>query len=378
MTTYPLSMFPMRAQILSIETTVPDHWVNPESYTKATCDLMGLNRVQSQFVHRITTKSQIDRRYVTVKDFSAKEAEGDFFRKNEALPFPCTQKRNALYKQEAPKLAAQACNATLKAWGGKREAITHVISVSCTGMVAPGIEFSLIGLLGLSSTVARLGINFMGCFGAFKGLAIAQALAMENPKHRILVVCTELCSLHFQGDFKPDTLIANALFADGAAAAIVGCRPQAGESPLFELHEQASEALEATAELMSWEVGNFGYQMRLSAEVPHYLETHIGRFVNRLIGSKHSYDQMTWAVHPGGAAILDSIGKVFSLQRHQMKASWTILRNYGNMSSPTFLFVLKELLRHHSVTPWVIGLGFGPGLSIEGRLLKRMDSYVAK
>jgi predicted naringenin-chalcone synthase len=368
----------MNAAILALETAVPNASTTQENYKKAVCDLMQLDHSHSKFLHRITTNSQINQRYSTVKDFSLQETAENFYSKNGNFSNPCTQKRNDLYKVEAPKLAAKACEAALKTWGRTPEAITHLISVSCTGMIAPGIEFLLISKLGLSSTIERLGINFMGCFGAFKGLAIAKALALENPKHRILLVCTELCSLHFQGDLRADTLIANALFADGAAAVIVGCHSQSEETPLFELHHQASEALESTEELMSWEAGNFGYQMRLSAEIPHHLEKHISSFIDRLTHSKFTYDQLIWAVHPGGAAILESIAKACDLERQQMEASWKILNHYGNMSSPTFLFVLKEVLKKESPLAWVIGLGFGPGLSIEGCLMKRVNSHVAK
>lgn len=368
----------MSATILSLETAIPVTSITQNCYVSAVTKLLKLDSFHTTFLRKITSNSKIGKRHVTLKDFSTQHSNDKFYKKNINSQFPCTQKRNDIYKTEAPKLAEQACRASINSWGKSPSDITHIISVSCTGMMAPGIEYLLISKLGLSSRVERLGINFMGCFGAFKGLTIAKALALENPKHRILLVCTELCSLHFQDDLKIDTLIANALFADGAAAVIIGSDPQSEEIPLFELHQQASEALPSTEHLMSWEASNFGYQMRLSPEVSHYLEKNIGAFIEILTHSKFGFNELAWAVHPGGAAILESIAKACGLEHKHMEASWNVLKEYGNMSSPTFLFVLKEILKNKSQLAWVIGLGFGPGLSIEGLLMKRINFDVAK
>jgi len=226
--------------------------------------------------------------------------------------------------------------------------------------------------------VDRLGINFMGCFGAFKGLSIAKALAQQSAQNRVLVVCTELCSLHFQQDLNVDTMVANSIFADGAAAAIVGVKLRQGEKELFKIEHHASTTLNGTKDLMTWEASDHGFQMRLSASVPAHLENHISPFIQRLIGPKLSFDQCSWAVHPGGKAILNAIIRACHLEEEQLSASWKVLNDYGNMSSPTFLFVLKEVLKIASPKKRVIGLGFGPGLSIEGLLLKQADNYVAE
>lgn len=319
-------------------------------------------------MNKIASGTAIEKRHTVLSDF----LEGSYCGSRDGAPFPTTSKRNDLYKEMAPKLAQTVCEKALNMWGGDRSAITHVISVSCTGMIAPGIEYLLIGSLGLSSRVQRLGINFMGCFGAFKGLAIAKSIALENPSHRVLVVCTELCSLHFQQDFKMDTLVANSIFADGAAGVVVGTDPQKREKPLFALQEQASHAVHETLDLMTWEVCDSGYEMRLSASVPAQLERHIVPFARDLLGPGLPFEKCTWAIHPGGKAIIEGISRACSLQSTQTAASWKVLKEQGNMSSPTFLFVLKEILESAKLNDWVIGLGFGPGLSIEGMLLKHV------
>lgn len=367
----------MHATILGLATEVPPHVLSQENFGPTMGRRLGFNEAQMRLLKRITSGSAITKRHTTVPDFLEEGFRGSFFGMDEKSSTPKTSVRNDFYKKEAPNLAESVCRAALQRWGGDPKAITHVISVSCTGMVAPGIEFLMMERLGLSLTVERLGINFMGCFGAFKGLAIAKALGLESPQHRILVVCTELCSLHFQEDHQVDTMVANALFADGAAAIVVGTVPRAGESPLFEIHRQGSAALANTLNLMTWEAGDHGYKMRLSAAVPEQLEAHITPFVQRILGSDISFQECIWAIHPGGKAILDAITNACSLDEKQVEASWKVLKTYGNMSSPTFLFVLDEVLKTSSEKKWIVGLGFGPGLSIEGIFLKRMGSHVA-
>lgn len=366
----------MRATILALETTTPETALSQEHFSAAIARFLDFSPSHEKLLKRITTGSQIQKRHTAVPDFYENGLQSLSSEKSGGAP--TTSDRNLRYKEVAPKLAESVCDKALKNWGGDRAAITHVISVSCTGMVAPGIEFLLVKRLGLSPNVDRLAINFMGCYGAFKGLSTAKALALENPKNRVLMVCTELCSLHFQADLKTDTLVSNSLFADGAAAVVVGARPEKRETPLLELHRQRSAALCDTLEEMSWEAGDYGYQMRLSASVPSHLESHAFPFVRHLIGPDLGFDACAWAIHPGGKSILDSITKACGLEKKQLSASWKVLNDYGNMSSPTFLFVLKEILSALSSKEWVVGLGFGPGLAFEGLLLKRVDKNVAR
>jgi len=361
----------MTATILALETEVPKTFLTQDDFAQAVTKNLALTKHQAHLLERITKNSKISQRHTVVEDFHENGLRGAPF--NFCENIPRTALRNDIFKKYAPQLAISTCEKALNAWGGDRKSITHVISVSCTGMIAPGIEFLLIPALGLSEYVERLGINFMGCFGAFKGLAIAKALAMENPRHRILLVCTELCSLHFQADTEVDTLVSNALFADGAAAVIIGNEAQSKEKPLFEIYRQGSQALKHTQDLMTWEASDYGYRMRLSALVPLQIETHVAPFVSHLIGNEYSFNSFTWAVHPGGKSIVESIASACKLNPEQLKASWKVLKEYGNMSSPTFLFVLKEILNNVKCKKNVIGLGFGPGLSMEGILLKHSD-----
>jgi predicted naringenin-chalcone synthase len=362
----------MTANIFALETEVPKTSLAQEDFAEAATKHLKLSVPQARLLERIAKNCRISHRHTILEDFHENGLKGNPF--NFCENTPQTALRNEIFKKYAPQLAISVCEKALHQWNGDRQSLTHVISVSCTGMIAPGIEFLLIDALGLSRHVERLGINFMGCFGAFKGLAIAKALALENPNHRILLVCTELCSLHFQTDTQMDTLVSNSLFADGAAAVILGAQANSNEKPLFEIYRQGSMALQETLDLMTWEAGDYGYSMRLSALVPSLIEAHVAPFVSRLIGSEQSFQSFTWAVHPGGKSIVESIARACELQPEQLKASWKVLKEYGNMSSPTFLFVLKEILRGVKSHKSIIGLGFGPGLSMEGILLKPMDT----
>ena len=281
--------------------------------------------------------------------------------------------RNEVYIKEAPRMAHASADKALNLWKGNRQNITHLISVSCTGVIAPGIEFHLLNSLGLSRSTDRLAINFMGCFGAFKALSVAKSIAREDPNNRVLLVCTELCSLHLNFDGKLETIISNAIFSDGSAAAIVGCEPRPEEKPLMEVVSHSSFALADSLPLMTWEACDEGLVMGLSRDVPQVIGKHVPSFAKALLGKDIKFEDCSWPLHPGGKAILESVEKACQLDRSQSSSSWEIWKNYGNMSSATFLFVLEDLLKKPPSHTWNIGLGFGPGLSMEGVLLRRIS-----
>jgi predicted naringenin-chalcone synthase len=360
----------MNGHILGIATAVPKYTSTQENALKKNCELFSFDEKEREQVQKLYENSGIRSRYSVCEDFVKKPTESTFLGANYPQVVPGMSARNAIYKQEAPLLAHQAAEKAIKAWGGDPTTITHIISVSCTGVVIPGIEFSLLTSLNLKRTIYRLGINFMGCFGAFKGLEVANAFAKMNSQNRVLVVCTELCSLHIQADDSHDSLLANSIFADGAAAIIVGANPTKNESPLWEIVKHHSIGLEDSTELMRWEASDHGYVMKLSNFVPVALSRHLGSFTKELLGNI-TIAECDWPVHPGGKAILSTIEKKLGLNPSQTKASWNTLENYGNMSSATFPFVLENLLTQPQRQPWAVGLGFGPGLSIEGVLLKK-------
>lgn len=356
----------MQAEILSIGTALPFYEYSQEMVGSEMPVRLGLSEIQGAKLKKIYQQSAIYKRHSVMEDLFGSNCE-HFFSQEKT---PGMRERNELYKEKALPLAIQAVRNTFKRWKGDPKSITHVISVSCTGVFAPGIEFSIIKEFGLQSTVDRLGINFMGCFGAFRGLAIASALALENPKNCVLVVCAELCSLHFQPTNDWDSLIGSALFADGAAAAIVGVK---GENPCFTIENKGSIALTDSFEEMQWEAGDTGFLMKLTLRVPMHLRAKIGEFVANILQNKAQIDRCDFPLHPGGKAILEQIEEELGLSKTQTEASWKVLSQCGNMSSATFLFVLEELLKKPRELrhPFAVGVGFGPGLSMEGILLRQ-------
>lgn len=361
----------MHPAILSIGTAVPPHIILQEEVPEILIRILKLNDEQTQRIRSIYRDTAIHKRHSIIPDFGKEPNEQDFLGPNYPDLVPGMTKRNEIYLQEAHQLAYKAAKKAIENWGGDPASITHVISVSCTGMMAPGIEFDLIRLLKLKNSINRLGINFMGCFGAFKGLDVARAYAKEDRCNRILVVCTELCSLHFQAKMDSETLVGNSLFADGSAAVVVGTHPQSHETPLREMIQARSLGLDNSLDKMSWKASDQGFLMRLSPTVPVWIGRSIQTFIETLLPSELANGDCDWAIHPGGKSIIQAIEKALQLEQHQTLAAWNILANYGNMSSATFLFVLEQLFQQTHQKPWAVGLAFGPGLSMEGLLLRK-------
>lgn len=357
--------------ILGLSTEVPHPVFIQQDVPQKIAEVFSLDPDHTDKIKKIYENSAIRKRHTIFSDFlDADKSKWNFWGKDYPKTIPGMSQRNDAYKLHAPILATHAAQKAIDDWGGDVKDITHVISISCTGMFAPGIEFELMQSLKLNPSVLRLGINFMGCFGAFKGFQVANAFAKENPKNRVLVVCTELCSLHFQHDLDLETTTANALFADGAAAVIVGDNPKVSEKILWSIEKTHSVGLENSKDKMSWEASDRGFLMALSHQVPVLIGRHIKPFIDNLL-HEISYSICDWAIHPGGKSILQAIEKAIKLEKDQTAASWEVLREYGNMSSSTFLFVLKRLQELKTEKEWTLGLGFGPGLSVEGILLKK-------
>lgn len=362
----------MTPHILSISTLNPPFGCSQSEIANKMIEILSLEKDKEAELRKIYSNSAIGYRYTVSEDFFKEREHWSFWGKDYPEISPDMRQRNDQYKKDAPSLAHEAALQAIEAWGGEKDQITHIISVSCTGVLAPGLEFQLIESLNLNPSVHRIGINFMGCFGAFKGLQVASAFAREDSSHRVLLVCTELCSLHLQNGLGNNALIANSLFSDGSAAAIVGCEARSYESPAFSIIEQKSMALENSQDKMTWEAGNHGFLMHLSPFVPALIKRNVHRIIDPLLKGHTDIPSCNWAVHPGGKSILQAVEKALDLTSNQIEASWKTLWNYGNMSSSTFLFVLKEIMQQPTEKAWTAGVGFGPGLCMEGILLKNV------
>jgi predicted naringenin-chalcone synthase len=283
-----------------------------------------------------------------------------------------TAERMAIYEREAPSLAIMAAERALLhlAKGGATSlttaacSITHLIVVSCTGFFAPGVDLAIARHLNLRPTLERTTIGFMGCAAAFNGLRTAAHIVRGRPSARVLVVCVELCSLHVQPSAEREHLIAGSLFADGAAACVVGM--VAGHAgPVYLLEDFYSQVKPDAESAMVWQIGNHGFALRLSPQVPKHLAEIAPAALQQLCPPR---DVQFWAIHPGGPAIVDRLAEVFDLSPEQVAVSRLILRRYGNLSSATILFVLAELgnqLQQRNQTQLGVAMAFGPGLVIE-------------
>lgn len=273
------------------------------------------------------------------------------------------------YADEVVPLAAEAARAALADARLSASAITHLATVSCTGFVAPGIDLGLIDQLELSRETRRCHIGFMGCHGALNGLETAAALAAKDPHATILMCAAELCTLHFQYQWSADNVLANSLFADGAAAIIAA----AGSnilSDIWRVTAHGSFVIPGTANAMTWRIGNHGFTMTLSSQTPRLIAEHLPAWLPAWL-SRHGlsvHDVPSWIVHPGGPRILDAVEDSLGLPADALVISREVLSRFGNMSSPTVLFILEVLRKSRAARPCVM-LAFGPGLSIEAALL---------
>lgn len=321
--------------------------------------LDGQERRKLDFLYR---KSGIDFRHSVLDDFQKEEVNDfSFFPKNKELnPFPSTSARMNVFEAEAAGLAERAVRNALEQAELKASSLTHLILVSCTGMVAPGLELDLMRRLGIPSSVERYCIHFMGCYAAFTGLRLADQLVKANPQARVLVVSVELCTLHFQKEYTEDNLLANSLFGDGAAAALV---MQSKKGLLIKNY--LSEVLWEGEKDMAWKIGDFGFEMRLSQYIPSLLNQGIRR-LRDLFEDKFNFSKVRHvAIHPGGKQILIQVQQAFGLSPEVNQHAFEVLRTCGNMSSASILFVLDRMMQDSSIQGDILALGFGPGLTLE-------------
>lgn len=283
---------------------------------------------------------------------------------------PTTRERMARYAREAGPLAIAAAKTGLRDAGVAPQAITHLVTCSCTGFANPGVDLELMSVLGLAATVARTHVGFMGCHGAFNALRVADAFAGAEPAAVVLVVCVELCSLHFQYGTRGDHVVANSIFADGAAA-IVASSDASGGRACFQLVRQHSAVLPESTDQMGWLIGDHGFEMTLSPRVPDEIAHYLPVAIDGILGAAGLArgDVTSWAVHPGGPRILAAVGETLGLSAEELRHSHGVLADHGNMSSATILFILSRLAQEPCHGPCV-AMAFGPGLTAEIALLR--------
>ncbi|MEM8825968.1 MAG: type III polyketide synthase [Pseudomonadota bacterium] len=345
------------AHINAIGTANPPHDIHG-----AYVDLIAarLDDRHEKLFRRMAKRAGISHRYSV---FTPGEANGDaadaegFFRHGD---YPGTAARMARYEKEAPALAL----ASIAELAPDPNEITHLIVCSCTGFTAPGLDQQIVTALGLAPHVERTVVGFMGCYAAVNSLRLAHHIVRSDAAARVLVCNVELCSLHFQDTSDLEKTLSSMLFADGATAALV-----TADETGFALEDFRAAAISDSADAITWRIGDSGFDMHLSGEVPRHIETALKASVaaddGGLLRGRAAADYDTWAVHAGGRTILDAVERGFGLPGDALAPSRGVLDRHGNMSSATLMFVLAGMLASGRDVGRGMGMAFGPGLAAE-------------
>lgn len=366
----------MTAFIHCIETAVPAH-AYPQDFAREKMQTWLPDEKYRRIANRVYRNSGIDTRYSVLDDFTA-EPVNPLFRigPDGRLIEPSTKARNDRFATEAHALAVEVARRALRGCHDIDERdITHVITTTCTGFSNPGPDYHIVRDLHLRPETQRYALGFMGCYAALPALRMADQFCRADPCSVVLVVSVELCSLHLHIGDGPDSLLGNTVFADGAAAAIVTGSEPSSRRTWLQLDGFASSLIPSAENDMAWSIGNQGFEIALSSYVPDIIGANVESLIDPALKANglSKEDIASWAVHPGGRAIVDKVQNALHLRPEQVQASRDVLRKFGNMSSATSLFVLRELLEGPTpseASSRICAIAFGPGLTVEAAFLR--------
>lgn len=390
----------MKTSIMSLATATPANCMSQVEALEMFKDILCVTERQQRLARALFRKSQIENRHLVVpyqsayawcKPAAMSIAAGERFRISTSAaelpeivpgdsPGPTTGERMEMYAQFAGELAFQSARTALEESGLAGSDITHLVVVTCTGFNSPGVDLELIDRLCLRNTTQRINVGFMGCHGAINGLRAALAITQSDASARVLLCCIEICSLHYRFQWDDEGIIGNALFADGSASLILGQaeNSNAGDEAGWKLIDSGSVVIPHSTQEMSWTVGDHGFEMKLTSEVGEAIENALSEWLTSWLATYdlNMDDIDFWGVHPGGPRILNAVQASLKLDDRHLQTSRSVLRHYGNMSSPTVLFILKEFMAQHTETPKAkpvncVLLAFGPGLVAEIALFQQ-------
>lgn len=364
----------MGSVIAAIGSANPPNCFKQEQILRFMIAAHELNENNASRLKTLYELSGIETRHSVLPDFGNANGSFSFFGNGSAAePFPSTRQRMKIYRQNAKAVSAEAANNLFKKHPDlDTAAITHLITVSCTGMYAPGLDIDLIEMLALNKNIERTCINFMGCYGAFNALKVADYICEADVNAKVLIVAVELCTIHFQKENTLDNWLANSLFSDGAAVVLVENSKNGSSAPGFKMKAFFNELVTEAKDEMAWYIGNTGFDMRLSSHIAKNIKKRVSAVTEKLTAKAKLTlkDVDRLAIHPGGRRILEVCNEVLEFPAETMKYSFDVLRQYGNMSSVTVLFVLEQLFGDVNRGEQIMSFAFGPGLTFESMILE--------
>jgi predicted naringenin-chalcone synthase len=347
------------AHLNRIATAVPEHEVHGFFQGFAEAQLARKPRERALF-GRMLAKAGIERRFSVLepnreRGAPALDTAGLF------VPgaFSGTAERMDVFERHAPELAMRAIEG-LGMSEDERRGVTHLVVATCTGFSAPGLDLEIVRRLGLPDGIERVLIGFMGCYAAINALKLARHLVRSEPGARVLVVNCELCTLHLKESDDLERLLTFCLWGDGCSAALVSARPEG-----FRMDAFHAAVARAGAELMTWNVRDDGFDMVLSGRVPGAVGALLADPEAPVPAGPPVEEVSLWAVHPGGRSVLDAVQKALALPQGALAHSREVLRENGNMSSATVMFVLERMLGTATRGDRGCAMAFGPGLTAE-------------
>jgi predicted naringenin-chalcone synthase len=356
------------SKIISIATAVPPYKHQQQAICEFADAIYSTDEIESRKLRFLYKHSGISTRYSVIPDYGLPPAERQFYSTAPDLePFPGMEKRMQWYADHAAWISINAIEKCINGKIGK-EQITHLITVSCTGMSAPGLDLEIMEKMGLMRNIFRTSVNFMGCYAAIHALKLADAICRSDEKANVVIVCTEFCTLHFQKEISLDNITATLLFADGCAAVLM--QPENSAEKGISIKSFFSDVAFKGKTDMSWKIASTGFLMTLSGYVPDLVKEDFNALATKALEHAGiSKEAIThWCIHPGGKKILEAIGNGISLPPCSLHYSYEVLNDYGNMSSATILFVLQKMFnefKESSKPATIFGAAFGPGLTME-------------
>lgn len=346
------------AHINRIATAVPPHDVH-ETFIGFAESMFPDDRSRLAVFRRMASKSGISHRYsflapATGSNDGAVDRDRFYVRGS----FPSTAQRMRFFEDHAPALAAKAVERL--ELGDAAGEITHLLITCCTGLSSPGLDLELIARCGLSPNVERSVIGFMGCYAAINAFKLARHIVRSEPKARVLAVNLEMCTLHLQETADIETILSFLLWGDGCAASLI-----TAEEEGLALESFHAVLLPESRDLITWNIGDKGFDMVLSGQVPAAIQTALTSGVSEILNGTPLEEVDLWAVHPGGRTVLDAVERALALDPSRLAASRGVLRDFGNMSSATVTFVLGEIARNARPGDKGCAMSFGPGLVAE-------------